>query len=279
MLNEGLHKGGRTPVVRDMGGFVAHVNMPGWLLPRVVDHGHGPLAMVVESILHPGRLIAMHEHRNDEIVSWVPAGVMRHDDRANGPLVIDAAHLMVMNAGRSFWHSEKTLPTDPLLRMLQIFVRPRAPDLAPAIQHGPLAPAAANTWRHLFGPEDGAAPFHVRNAVDAFDIRLDAGVRVAFPVLPGRDLYFYTFAGWIAAGGAAFAEGEQGLLSKGGPLMVEAAAPSIVVAFLVDPLAPVSRAGTVGDHRKIPPPAAVRLVKRLAPLRRIWKPRRATGTP
>jgi hypothetical protein len=30
-------------------------------------------------------------------------GVMRHNDRARGKLIIDSSHLMVMNAGRSFW--------------------------------------------------------------------------------------------------------------------------------------------------------------------------------
>ncbi len=43
-----LLKGERTFVVRDTGGFVVHVNMPGWIKPKPGDHGHGPLAMVVE---------------------------------------------------------------------------------------------------------------------------------------------------------------------------------------------------------------------------------------
>ena len=79
-----LLKGSRTPIVRDMGGFIVHPNMPGWLTPKTRDHGHGPLAMIVESVLHPGRLVALHEHQNDEIVSWVPDGVMRHDDKVTG---------------------------------------------------------------------------------------------------------------------------------------------------------------------------------------------------
>jgi len=254
-----------------MGGFVIHANMPGWLLPKTRDHGHGPLAMVVESILHPGRLIAMHEHRNDEIVSWVPDGVMRHDDRATGPLVIDEGHLMVMNAGSSFWHSEATLPSDPPLRMLQIFVRPREADLDPGIQHGAVAPAAQNAWRHLLGPEGGNAPFFVRNAVDFFDIRLDQGASVEFPVMPGRDLYFYVFSGRIAAGCDSFAEGEQGLLPGGGSLSLEAKEGSLVVAFLIDPAAAVTRKGTVGDNAKIPPAFAIRVLRKLAPLRRLWR--------
>ena len=266
-----LLKGGRTLIVRDMGGFIIHANMPGWLIPRTRDHGQGPLAMIVESILHPGRLIAMHEHRNDEIVSWVPDGVMRHDDKATGPLVIDGRHLMVMNAGRSFWHSEETLPSDPPLRMLQIFVRPREADLAPGIQYGPVPLADPNAWRHLFGPEGGDAPFFVRNAVDFFDIRLDQGARAEFPAMEGRDLYFYVFSGRIAAGDYSFAEGEQGLLPGGGPLSLEAKAASLVVAFLIDPAATVTRKGTVGDNPKIPPPFAIRALRKLAPLRRLWR--------
>jgi redox-sensitive bicupin YhaK (pirin superfamily) len=248
-----LRKAPQSSFVRDMGGFIIRAAMPGWIKPLPTDHGYGPLAMIVESVMHPGRLIAMHEHRNDEIISWVPDGVMRHDDKANGPLVTDGHHLMVMNAGRSFWHSEATLPTDPHLRMLQIFVRPRALDLEPGIQHGRIEPAPPNTWRHLFGPEGSGAPFFVRNAVDFFDLRAEQGAAADFPAMPGRDLYFYVFSGVIEAGGKRFSANEQGLFTGDGTLSLGAVENSVVVAFLIDPHAPVTREGTVGDTKQIPP--------------------------
>jgi quercetin 2,3-dioxygenase len=259
---EMLFKGTRTAFVRDMGGFVVHLNMPGLLDPKSRDHGRGPLALVVESILAPGRVIAMHEHCNDEIISWVPEGVMRHDDRAEGKLVIDRDHLTVMNAGRSFWHSEQTLPSDPPLRMLQILIRPRAVGLQPRIQYGPIPARATNRWRHLVGAEDGDAPFHVRNAVDFFDIRLQTGTSEAFPARDGSDLYFYVFAGSISAGGETFAEGEQGLMTDSGTLSFNANSATIMVAFLIDRAAAVTRQGTVGDHRKLPAVWILRVVQR-----------------
>lgn len=255
-----LLKAGRMEFTRDMGGFVYRPNMPGWLLPRPTDHGHGPLAMVVESSLVPGRVIAMHEHRNDEIISWVPEGVMRHDDLTGRALVMDTNHLVVINAGRSFWHSDKTLPTDPHLRMLQVMVRPHTADLEPNIQHGPVPPWMPNVWRHLFGPEGGSAPFFVRNVVDSFDIRLTEGARVALPEIAGRDVYFYVFTGNVEAGGKSFGEAEQGLLLGGGSLELEAKAASVVVAFLTDPKAPVVRQGTIGDSKQIPPPSRAKLL-------------------
>jgi quercetin 2,3-dioxygenase len=264
-----LKKGGPTPIKLDNGGFIALPNMPGWVDPKSRDHGLGPLAMVVRSILSPGRLIAMHEHQNDEIVSWVPAGVMRHDDRAGGKLVIDQGHLMVMNAGRSFWHSEETLPTDPPLDMLQILVRPHQIDLEPNIQFGPLASSPMNVWRHIFGPEGSTAPFFVRNEVDFFDIRLEPGARLDFPFIDGRDLYFYVFNGAITVGGQVFAEAEQGLLRGSGKLCLEATVSSITVAFLVNSAARITKKGTVGDNRRIPPVILFRALQLWKKLRRV----------
>ncbi len=71
----------RTDVSQNQGSFRIHFNFPGRNHPDHDDHGYGPLAAVVESFMDPDTLISMHPHRNDEIVSWVPAGVMRHDDR------------------------------------------------------------------------------------------------------------------------------------------------------------------------------------------------------
>lgn len=70
----------RTDVSQDQGKFRVHRNFPGRAVPEYDDHGYGPLAMVVEAFLDPGAIIPMHQHRNEEIISWVPEGVMRHAD-------------------------------------------------------------------------------------------------------------------------------------------------------------------------------------------------------
>lgn len=237
-----LYKGRETPIRIDSGGFIACPAMPGWADPMSRDHGLGPLAMVVRSCLDPGRIIAMHEHRNDEIISWVPDGVMRHDDRLHGKLVTDAGHLMVMNAGRSFWHSEALLADDPPLDMLQIFVRPDTADLEPKIQHGALAPVPPDRWRHIVGPEGSGAPFFVRNTVDIYDIRCREGSQGTFPALRG-----------------------------GGPLNYLSETDGILVAFLPDPQASVSRSGTIGDNPRLPPVLLFRLFSLWSRLRRYWR--------
>jgi Pirin-related protein len=172
-----VHTAGRTPYTQDQGGFRIHFNFPGLAVPEHEDHGYGPLATVVESFLDPGTHIGMHPHRDEEIISWVPAGVMRHEDQTGTELELDASTLMVMGAGRQFWHAERTLRSDPPLRMLQIFVRPPALGLEPQIDHATLPAVQPDRWRHLFGPTGGDAPVSVRNAVDCYDCRLTRGRR------------------------------------------------------------------------------------------------------
>ncbi|WP_276272319.1 pirin family protein [Haloarcula litorea] len=241
-----IHTAPRTDVSQDQGQFRTHFNFPGRAVPDHDDHGYGPLATVVESFMDPGTLIRMHQHRNEEIVSWVPAGVMRHDDRDGNELVTDPDHLLVMNAGRGFWHAEETLPDDPPLRMLQIFVRPHSLDLEPGLQHERIPDPTPDEWRHLFGPEGGDAPLSVRNDVDCFDCRLDDGATVTLPGREGWDTYLYVFEGAAEVGGERVGYTESALVSGDGDVPVTATEDAILVAFAVDPDAPVTRQGTIG---------------------------------
>jgi redox-sensitive bicupin YhaK (pirin superfamily) len=242
----GLYHAPPTDVTHDQGGFRTNFDFPGRNLPGHADHGYGPLATVVESFMDPDTLIPMHPHRDEEIVSWVPAGVMRHDDGEGNRLVTDPEHLMVMNAGRGFRHEERTLAGDPPLRMLQIFVRPHSLGLEPGIQHEPLPDPVAGEWRHLFGPEGSEAPLHVRNAVHLYDCRLGAGDRIPLPEREGFDAYVYVFEGSVEADGTRFERNETGLLVGGGTPTLRAREDSVVVCFLVDPDALVTRQGTIG---------------------------------
>jgi redox-sensitive bicupin YhaK (pirin superfamily) len=254
-------------------GFRARPYFPGHLKHGSTDHGLGPLATIMESFLAPGTHIKLHEHVQDEIVSWVPAGVMRHDDPHGGHLVIDADHLMIMNAGRGFQHEERTLADDPPLRMLQIFVRPQASDLEPQIQYGRLPEPKMNVWRHVFGPSESGARFTVRNAVNCHDIRMGPGDTAVLPARLGWRTYFFVFYGCVEAEGQTFGEAESGLCLDGAGSRIHASAPSLVVAFIVDPDAPICRGGTVGDGETVQ-----RMATRAQP-RRDTRPSAPSGWP
>lgn len=222
------------------------MHRPGAIVPGHGDHGYGPLAAVAESMLPPGGEVPPNEHRNEEIISWVPQGVMRHDDRMEGKRVVDAEHLLVMNTGRRMTHREWTLESDPELRMLQVFVRPSGLELDPVIQHGEVPPIEPGRWRTLVGPVGENAPFFVRNAVEMHDGRFSAGSRGMLPRREGWHRYVFVYAGEVMIGDVVLGPSGNAVVPADTELEFTAEVDAVVACFLVDPRAKVTRAGTVG---------------------------------
>jgi quercetin 2,3-dioxygenase len=129
-----LYRQARSQYHYKNGPFSIAPNLPGYAIPDHRDHGYGPLARFDDTTLEPGGFVPMHEHRNDEIITYIADGLVRHADNSGARLVASPSSIMVMNAGRGFWHEEGTRPDDPTLHGLQIFVRPHTVDLEPNIQ-------------------------------------------------------------------------------------------------------------------------------------------------
>jgi redox-sensitive bicupin YhaK (pirin superfamily) len=77
---------------------------PGLVRSLVADPAFGPLSVVDHANLDVGTVVPMHEHRNDEILSYMWRGTMVHEDSAGHRIPISPRKLMMMNAGRGFWH-------------------------------------------------------------------------------------------------------------------------------------------------------------------------------
>ncbi|KXZ20527.1 hypothetical protein AXI58_00715 [Bacillus nakamurai] len=91
------------------------------------DFAFGPLSRIDHAKLGQGALIPMHEHINDEILSYMWKGKMLHEDSSGEKVMISPTKHMLMGAGKSFFHEEST-PEGPV-EMLQIFIRPEKADL------------------------------------------------------------------------------------------------------------------------------------------------------
>jgi redox-sensitive bicupin YhaK (pirin superfamily) len=189
----------------------------------------------------------MPEHRNDEILSYMWRGTMVHEDSAGHRIPISPRKLMMMNAGRGFWHEEST-PSEPV-EMLQIFVRPEAADLPPhvAFWDRPVQPAAQE-WQLIAGPEGSNAPLTIRQRVVVFDTHLAAGDEVVPPAVTGMTSWVYVMDGAIVAGDERLEKGDA-CSDADAPLPpLRASRDTTLVAFLVDLAAPASRSGTIsGD--------------------------------
>ncbi|WOS63050.1 pirin family protein [Sinorhizobium fredii] len=176
-----------THLVQAQGPFQLRRIRPGISLGRSDDAGFGGLGLIDHARLQPGLVVRMHEHRNDEIISYMRSGRMQHTDSAGRSEVISPDRLMVMNAGSGFSHEEAVIGSDPI-EMLQIFVRPDVANMEPDVQFIGLDEAERlNQWRLLTGPVGSGAPSFVRQAIYLYDTHVSAGVSIELPLVPGFD--------------------------------------------------------------------------------------------
>ena len=189
-----------THQVRAHGPFQLRRIRPGVALGRTDDTGFGGLGLIDHARLQPGLVVKMHEHRNDEIISYLRSGRMQHTDSAGRSEVISPDRLMVMNAGRSFSHEEAVLGDDSI-EMLQIFVRPEAADMEPRrpvrrSRQGQArrSMAASGATSRLGGAE------LVRQAIYLYDTHLSVGGSMVLPSVTGFDRWLYVFRGAVSVG-------------------------------------------------------------------------------
>lgn len=217
---------------------------PGLAAGEEADPALGPLSAFDHATLGVGTVVKMHEHVNDEILSYLWRGTMLHEDRAGNTVPLSSGKLMMMNAGKSFWHEEST-PAEAV-EMLQIFVRPRAADLPSQVQFLDRAKGTpVGEWGWIAGPEGSDAPLIVRNQVYVYDAALEANQHLAPLFRPGWVAWLYVLDGAVTVGESRLEKGDGISTSHASLPLLHAEASSALVLFLVDVAAPYSMAGTI----------------------------------
>nr|WP_309099156.1 pirin family protein [Fredinandcohnia onubensis] len=219
---------------------------PGDILEENKDFAFGSLSIIDHAVMKKGLTIKMHEHVNDEILSYVWRGIMHHKDSTGLEVPITTGHLMMMNAGRSFWHEEKV--KNDQVEMLQIFVRPCESDLEPTIQFHE-KPIRNRDWNLMVGPEESKAPLKVRQNVYIFDAHLRQGDQLEIPVYQGLLPFLYVVDGELTVGDFQI-EKMEAVTDLEEPIPpITAVADTTAVLFYVDMNAPVSVEGTISGKR------------------------------
>jgi quercetin 2,3-dioxygenase len=182
---------------KQQGGFGIQILFPGKIRPQLQDTGFATLGRIDHAKITPGTLIPMHPHRDDEILTYLRSGKVKHVDSAGYTDIISNQHLMMMNAGAKFSHEELSLEEGGLLEGLQIFVRPEASGLEPKVQFHQLPEIySINQWRKIAG-RGKDYPLEIRSNTWLMDMRLEKGKQASLPEAPAENtaFLFYVFAG------------------------------------------------------------------------------------
>jgi redox-sensitive bicupin YhaK (pirin superfamily) len=171
--------------------------------------GFGPLRVINEDRVEPGKGFGTHGHRDMEILSYVLEGRLAHRDNMGNGSVIVPGDVQRMSAGRGVLHSEFNDSSSERVHFLQIWIEPDQRGV-PASYEQANVPAAAKRGRLalLAAPkgEGGAVVLHQDARVYAALIDSDEAVTHALPA--GRRAYVHVARGEVVVNGTTLGSGD-----------------------------------------------------------------------
>jgi redox-sensitive bicupin YhaK (pirin superfamily) len=197
-------------------GFGIQILYPGLIRPQLNDSGFSTIGRIDHARIIPGTLIPMHPHKDDEILTYLRSGKVKHRDSEGLTDIISNQKLMMMNAGTKFSHEELVLEDGGVLEGLQIFIRPQSRDLKPQVQFYQFPQTySINQWRKMAG-NGMDYPLKIRSNTWLMDMRLETGRGTVLPEVPEQNtaFLFYVFSGKIQLN-------ETVLLSAGESVLIE----------------------------------------------------------
>lgn len=163
----------------------------------------GPVMAVNTEHVEPGRGYDTHDHADVEIVTWVLAGVLRHEDSTGQAGEIRPGTAQRLSAGTGVQHAERNASGDEPLVFVQMMLasdHEGAPEYAQAevdLTAGVLTPTVA-----------------VHAAAELFALSLEPGMSVTVPAAP-RSLLIVT-SGTVRCGDTELGPGDEARFTAAG---------------------------------------------------------------
>ncbi|MHB1213472.1 MAG: pirin family protein [Thiobacillus sp.] len=198
---------------------------PNWM-------GFGPLRVINEDRIEPGAGFPTHSHQDMEIVTWVLAGALRHQDSLGHGGVIRPGDVQRMRAGHGIAHSEFNASETEPVHLLQIWIEPDALGLAPGYEQIAVAPERLQNQLRLIASNDGrdgSVTIHQDAAIYAG--RLAAGERVTLSLAPGRRAWLQVATGRVKLRGVPLDAGDAVAVRFESEVEIEALEASEVIGF------------------------------------------------
>jgi redox-sensitive bicupin YhaK (pirin superfamily) len=194
--------------------------------------GFGPLRVINEDRVQPGRGFDTHGHRDMEIISYVVSGALRHEDSLGNGSTIRPGDVQRMTAGSGVRHSEYNASDDEPVHFLQIWIQPEVLGLPPGYEQKAFTTTQQTNRLALVvaqGGREGAVSIH--RDVDIYTGRLEAGVTIEHAFRAGRSGWLQVVRGELRANDMALQAGDGLALRELPALQLHAIAASELLLF------------------------------------------------
>ncbi|MEX8492872.1 pirin family protein [Sphaerotilus sp.] len=186
--------------------------------------GWGNLRVINDDRIAAHTGFGMHGHRDMEIVTYLLAGELEHQDSMGNGATIRTGEVQRMSAGTGVRHSEFN-HSGGQTHLLQIWLLPSARDLPPSYDQQVIAEADKRGRLHLVAAPVGAADAAQATMQINANARLWAGrftgdASATLALDPARKAYVHLARGRLTVNGHALAAGDALLLAQEAGLVI-----------------------------------------------------------
>ncbi len=171
--------------------------------------GFGALRVINEDRVQPGTGFGTHGHRDMEIISYVLAGSLGHQDSMGNGSTIVPGDVQLMSAGSGVRHSEYNNEKAGVTHFLQIWIEPGVVGIPPSYEQKHFAAGEKRGRLRLLASPDGAeGSVRIHQEARIYAGLFDAAERARHALAPGRLGYVHVARGKVGVNGHALAAGD-----------------------------------------------------------------------
>ncbi len=184
--------------------------------------GHGPLRVINEDRVQPGKGFGAHGHRDMEIMTIVLEGALTHRDSMGNGSVMRVGDIQRMSAGTGVQHSEFNASDEDPVRFLQIWIEPSSAGLEPSYDQLYFVPEErADRLQLVASGRSDERALHLHQDVELYRSTLSAGAVVGYELAPGRLGWLQVARGALTVNGQAMTQGDGLALTGSLALRIE----------------------------------------------------------
>ena len=175
--------------------------------PRHVEFG--PLRVINEDRIAPGKGFGMHSHRDMEIITYVLEGALAHKDSTGGASTIRRGDVQRMSAGRGVTHSEFNPSTREQVHFLQIWIQPDQLRIDPSYEEKRFSTEEKRgRLRLIASPTQAEGSVLIHQDAQVYAGLFDGTEEAVLVVKPGRRIYVHVARGAVTANNTKLAAGD-----------------------------------------------------------------------
>jgi len=175
--------------------------------------GFGPLRVINEDRVSPGRGFGSHGHADMEILTYVLSGALAHKDSMGNVETLYANDLQRISAGSGIVHSEFNGSGKEPVHFLQIWLEPAAKGLKPSYEQLTLKEEEKRGKLVLVASPEGGGPLKIHQDAKVLIGQFEAGQELTHSLEPGRQAWVQVIRGAATVNRHALESGDAAAIT------------------------------------------------------------------